>query len=80
MGINEYIDSKRISFFFQFKQSHLICNGEVDCLDGTDEKDCLICAKDEYACRKSKKCVLKTARCDGTVDCAQKEDEANCGK
>lgn len=27
-------------FFIQHKYSHLICNGQVDCIDLTDEKDC----------------------------------------
>lgn len=38
----------------------------------------VICAKKEYECRLSKKCIPVAARCDGHFDCDRKEDELDC--
>ncbi|XP_037043608.1 serine protease nudel-like isoform X2 [Bradysia coprophila] len=55
-----------------------ICDGKVDCLDLTDEQDCLTCSENEYACLLSKKCIPNHSRCDDQYDCDLKEDELDC--
>ncbi|XP_023321610.1 basement membrane proteoglycan [Eurytemora carolleeae] len=57
-----------------------VCNGVIDCADGSDESGCRAsneCEPNEYQC-ENKKCVLKTWRCDGDDDCGDGTDEQNC--
>ncbi|XP_015184626.1 PREDICTED: serine protease nudel-like [Polistes dominula] len=44
-----------------------LCNGEIDCSDGSDEKYC--------SCTDR---IMKDRLCDGYVDCPYGEDEMNC--
>lgn len=37
------------------------------------------CNDNEYECRLSKKCILKSDRCNTNFDCDLKEDEQDCG-
>lgn len=57
---------------------HRICDGRVDCLDRSDELDCLRCEPGQYACLLSQTCIAPEARCDGRIDCARHEDELDC--
>jgi len=57
-----------------------ICDGDIDCSDGSDESSCRensLCEPNEYQCG-NKKCVLKTWRCDGDDDCGDGSDESGC--
>ena len=36
------------------------------------------CSKDEFSCNKGTKCISKNLVCDGSFDCFDKTDEANC--
>ncbi|XP_041859531.1 basement membrane-specific heparan sulfate proteoglycan core protein isoform X3 [Melanotaenia boesemani] len=57
-----------------------ICDGERDCLDGSDEFRCGTpspCEPNEFKC-KNGRCALKLWRCDGDNDCEDSSDEADC--
>jgi hypothetical protein len=56
-----------------------VCDGQIDCLDGSDETRCNMfgCQPNEFRC-SNKKCILKTWVCDGQDDCGDNFDEQNC--
>ncbi|XP_036359157.1 atrial natriuretic peptide-converting enzyme-like isoform X2 [Octopus sinensis] len=69
------------------------CDGENDCPNGEDEKDCdrvtttqapvtttlsLDCRVNEMYCTATKSCILLSWKCDGQNDCPDGEDEKDC--
>ena len=81
------LSTKSISMQFwslYFKKK--VCNNWNDCPNREDERNCWpkqvnrwFCQSHEYKC-KSGECVLKSAWCDGKVDCKDGDDELFCKK
>ncbi|KAH6919922.1 hypothetical protein HPB50_029091 [Hyalomma asiaticum] len=55
------------------------CNGDIDCDNGMDEKNCTrpeTCSEDEFRCMDRAQCIPAALRCDGKIDCRDGSDEA----
>uniref|UniRef100_A0A3P8ZIX3 EGF-like domain-containing protein n=1 Tax=Esox lucius TaxID=8010 RepID=A0A3P8ZIX3_ESOLU len=53
------------------------CDGIKDCLDQTDEANCMTCSPHAFTC-DNKHCIMPGWRCDGHDDCGDYSDEVNC--
>ncbi|CAH1779764.1 unnamed protein product [Owenia fusiformis] len=59
-----------------------MCDGDNDCDDGTDEKNC-VCLRDELKCDPDDDnagCYKLTDRCDSVKQCKNNKDEEGCRK
>ena len=57
----------------------LKCNGDKNCVDGSDEIFCE-CLREEFKCKQSQKCIDVRQLCNGVQDCADGSDEQFCRK
>jgi len=55
----------------------LVCNGDSNCDDGSDEADCPTVSTDKFDCADGGQ-VSVTYRCDGSLDCNDGSDEEEC--
>ncbi|XP_070408848.1 prolow-density lipoprotein receptor-related protein 1 isoform X2 [Nothobranchius furzeri] len=56
-----------------------VCDGEMDCQDGSDEEGCeSLCKAGEFLCSHGRKCIPQEQVCDGRSDCQDRSDELDC--
>ena len=63
--------------------SYKVCDGDVDCKDGSDESQCVkkrACNVTEFKCLSNLTCVPLSARCNQRRDCPDGSDEFKCSK
>ena len=56
----------------------LVCDGDIACVDKSDEKNCK-CLTTDFVC-PTRECVGVKKLCDFRNDCRDGTDEARCGK
>lgn len=59
------------------------CDGDHDCVDGSDEANCAYrpgCGPDRFKCHDGFGCIPKRWVCDGKAECRDGSDEMSCSQ
>lgn len=60
-----------------------MCDGQADCFDGEDEKNCPMkepCGTGSFRCRSDHVCLPMSKYCDKVIHCSDASDEEDCDK
>ncbi|KAI8787512.1 low-density lipoprotein receptor-related protein 8 [Biomphalaria glabrata] len=73
-SINQFQCSNAVCIALSWK-----CDGQADCYDGSDEKNCpqTTCSDDFFRCNNGE-CIPSRWTCDSSSDCKDGSDELNC--
>ena len=55
-----------------------VCDGHVDCADGSDEFSCSHCEQGSVWCQRDLTCLRRQLLCDGEAQCSDGSDEKEC--
>nr|XP_022341960.1 basement membrane-specific heparan sulfate proteoglycan core protein-like isoform X4 [Crassostrea virginica] len=79
------VPAKCLTEQFQCENSECVdmifrCDGQQDCYDGSDEKNCpvTVCGVDEFRCSDNRQCIPAAFRCNLQRDCMDGSDEERC--
>ena len=64
-------------------ESNWKCDGDFDCHDHSDEKNCddvfdmegNVCSNTDFTCASGDECIHESWKCDGDIDCLDGSDE-----
>lgn len=76
-NITSYFKCSKDNFFINWKY---VCDGHVDCFDGSDEGNCSSFHENVFSCSDGREKISLKLVCDFIFDCQDASDEKHCGK